>query len=265
MTAAAANGASPVAIANQDGASPFLFACEHASNRLPPEFGTLGLAPGELERHIAWDPGALAVAAGLSRRLDAALVASTISRLVVDCNRPLDAPDLISQLSETTVIPGNNGLSADQRRRRINLAWRPFHDALGRVIEMRLREGRTTCLVTIHSFTPVWKGKARPWHVGIIHDDDERISASLLAGLRAGGDIVVGDNEPYAPSDRVYFTLEHQARPRGLPCAMIEIRNDLIAGAAGQQEWSERMSRLLAQAGADMLTPPRQAGQVRHA
>lgn len=265
MSAAAADGASAVAVIGGARASPLLLACEHAANHLPPAFGTLGLADGELKRHIAWDPGALPVAEGIARRLDATLIASTVSRLVVDCNRPLDAPDLIAELSETTPIPGNVGLSEGERRRRVDLAWRPFHETVERLIDQRLAQGRPLCMVTIHSFTPTWKGVARPWHVGVIHDADERMSAPLIAGLCAEGGLVVGDNQPYAPADRVYFTLERHARPRGLPCAMIEIRNDLIADAAGQDAWAERLARLLAPIVADMSVAARPTERVRHA
>ena len=107
-----------------------MLACEHASNFMPREYGTLGLDPAELDRHIAWDPGALSVARAMAALLDAPLVASKISRLVIDCNRPLDAPDLIAEVSETTRIPGNRGLDAEERRRRIALAYEPFHAAI---------------------------------------------------------------------------------------------------------------------------------------
>lgn len=245
VTAGASDNAA-VALINGGGKGPFLLACEHASNHLPDGYGTLGLEPADLKRHIAWDPGALPVAERMTAILDAQLVASRISRLVVDCNRPVDAPDLIWEISESTVIPGNASLSQADREKRIDLAWRPFHDRLERAIAARQAAHQATCLVTIHTYTPVWKGFARPWHVGIIHDEDERLSRPLIEGLRAEPGLVVGDNEPYAPKDRVYYTLERHARPLGLPCVMIEIRNDLVADAAGQAEWADRLARLLA-------------------
>jgi predicted N-formylglutamate amidohydrolase len=248
LLTAGASKNTAVAVLNGGGKGPFLLACEHASNHLPARFGTLGLPAAELVRHIAWDPGALPVAERMAALLDAPLVASGISRLVVDCNRPVDAPDLIWEISESTVIPGNAALDREERNRRIELAWRPFHDRLERTIAARRAAARPTFLVTIHTYTPVWKGVARPWHVGIIHDDDERLSRPLLEGLRAEPGLAVGDNEPYAPKDRVYYTLERHARPLGLPCVMIEIRNDLVADTAGQMAWAERLARLLAQA-----------------
>lgn len=247
MTAGASENTA-VAVINGGGKGPFLLACEHASNHLPAQYGTLGLPVAELSRHIAWDPGALPVAERMAVLLDAPLVASRISRLVADCNRPIDAPDLIWEISESTVIPGNAALDRGERDRRVELAWRPFHDRLERTIATRRAAARPTFLVTIHTYTPVWKGVARRWHVGIIHDEDERLSGPLLEGLRAEPGLVVGDNEPYAPKDRVYYTLERHARPLGLPCVMIEIRNDLVADTAGQVAWAERLARLLASA-----------------
>ncbi len=232
------SGQLPVRIANRDGGSPFVLTCDHASNFLPPQYGTLGLAPSEMSRHIAWDPGALPVAGLMAEMLDAPLVASGLSRLLIDCNRPLDAPDLIPGVSETTLIPDNTDLSAADRERRIALSWAPFHQAVDAVIEARQARRRPTVLVSIHSFTPVYHGKNRPWEIGIIHDDDRRVADPLVAALRGIVGLTVGVNEPYSPADRVYFTLEKHARSRGLPCAMIEIRNDEIADPAGQQKWA---------------------------
>jgi predicted N-formylglutamate amidohydrolase len=234
-----------VRITNPGGKGRFVFTCDHASNMLPPEFGTLGLPEAELSRHIAWDPGALPVARRLAEMLDAVLVETCVSRLVLDCNRPLDAPDLIPSVSETTVIPGNADLSEVEREARIARCWRPFHDAVDSVVVRRLAAGQETWIVSVHSFTPVYKGVARPWQIGIIHDEDARLAAPLIAALKAGGDLTVGVNEPYSPADRVYFTLEKHARPRGLPCAMLEIRNDEIADEASQEKWAALLAQTL--------------------
>ena len=234
--------ADSVRVTNPDGNGAYVFTCDHASNFLPAEYGTLGLAAPELTRHIAWDPGALPVAQILSERLGAPLVETCISRLVLDCNRPLDAPDLISPVSETTAIPGNEGLSAADRQARIDRCWKPFHETIDRLIETRAARGLETRLVSVHSFTPVYKGVDRPWHIGIIHDDDARLSAPLIAALQQQGGFTVGANQPYSPANRVYFTLERHARSRGLLCAMIEIRNDEIRDKAGQKKWGERLA-----------------------
>ncbi len=231
-----------VGVTNPGGSSPFVLTCDHASNFLPAEFGTLGLPAEDLSRHIAWDPGALPVARRMAAALDATLIETRISRLVIDCNRPLDAPDLVPPVSETTVIPGNAGLSDTQRAERIALSWRPFHDTIADIIDDRQPRGQETRLVSVHSFTPVYKGKNRPWHIGIIHDEDRRLASPLIAALKRLAGVTVGVNEPYSPSDRVYFTLERHARSRGLPCAMIEIRNDEISGEAGQRKWADLLT-----------------------
>ena len=232
-------GRQPVRVTRRGGGSPFVLVCDHASNWLPASYGTLGLDAADMTRHIAWDPGAQPVAAAMAEALDAPLVESGVSRLLIDCNRPLDAHDLIPAVSEIFEIPANAGLSADERERRIALSWTPFHDAIEAVVEERLTRGRPSVLVSIHSFTPVYRGQSRPWEIGIIHDDDRRVADPLVAALSAVPGLTVGVNEPYSPADRVYFTLERHARSRGLPCAMIEIRNDEIADAAGQRKWAD--------------------------
>jgi predicted N-formylglutamate amidohydrolase len=234
-----------VRITNRHGVGPYIIVCEHASNFIPTAFGTLGLSGTDRVRHIAWDPGAAPVARLLAKALDSTLIESCVSRLVIDCNRPLDAPDLIPETSELTAIPGNFGLSHKEREARIAASHRPFHTALERLVDDRLADGRETRIVSIHSFTPVYKGQARPWHAGIIHDDDDRLARPIVDALRREPGLHIGVNEPYSPADRVYFTLEKHARDRGLPCAMVEIRNDEISDESGQRRWAERLGGIL--------------------
>jgi len=234
-----------VTIANRQGAGAYVLVCDHASNHIPAALGTLGLASGELTRHIAWDPGAAEVSRAMATLLDAPLIESRVSRLVCDCNRPLDAPDLVPPLSETTVIPGNEGLSEAQRAERVAYAHQPFHAAIEAVVAERLAAGRAVRVVSIHSFTPVYKGFQRPWPIGILHDDDTRLSGPMIAALKRVPGLAVGDNEPYSPADRVYYTLERHARRHGLPCAMVEIRNDEIATPEGQDLWARRLADIL--------------------
>lgn len=248
----------PVRVTRRGGTSPYVLVCDHASNFIPGGFGTLGLPEAELTRHIAWDPGALPVVGRMAETLDATLIESCVSRLVIDCNRPLDAPDLISPISETTAVPGNCDLSEAERQARIALSWQPFHDAIEGVVAERLAEGRETRLVSVHSFTPVYKGVDRPWHIGIIHDQDERLARPLIAALKGVAGLEVGSNQPYSPADRVYFTLERHGRSRGLPCAMLEIRNDEISEPAGQRKWADLLSAMLAG-----IMPGRDAGHHR--
>lgn len=234
-----------VRVTRGEGRSPFVLICDHASNFVPAAYASLGLSEADLDRHVAWDPGALPVARRMAERLGATLVESRLSRLLVDCNRPLDAPDLIPQVSETTVVPGNAGLSEAARADRVALSWTPFHAAVEAAVEARLRAGRATMLVSVHSFTPVYRGVPRPWHVGVLHDEDERLSRPMLEALGSVSGLVVGDNQPYSPADRVYHTLERHGRSRGLACAMIEIRNDEIADADGQEIWAARLADIL--------------------
>ena len=219
--------------------------CDHASSYLPPEYGTLGLSAEERISHIGWDPGALPVAEQVAAALDATLVESRISRLIADCNRPLDAPDLVPEISERTTIPGNRSLAQEERERRIAAVHAPYHARIEEVIGNRLAAGRDTWLLAVHSFTPVYKGVSRPWQVGVIHDQDMSLAGPILEALSVVGDIAVGDNRPYSPADRVYYTLERHARSRDLPCVMIEIRNGEIRDERGQREWADLLTRIL--------------------
>jgi predicted N-formylglutamate amidohydrolase len=235
-----------VTVENAGGSGDFVILCDHASNFIPPAYAGLGLGEAERLAHIAWDPGALPVARRLAETLDAPLVAGGVSRLVIDLNRATDATDLIPTRSEATAVPGNEGLGEAERSRRIRTIHEPYHTAIEALIGRRLADRMPTALVAIHSFTAVYNGRSRPWEIGILFDQDRRLADRLLDALRAEDGLVVGVNEPYSPADRVYFTLERHARSRGLPCAMIEIRNDEIADEAGQRKWAARLSTILA-------------------
>jgi predicted N-formylglutamate amidohydrolase len=234
---------------NAQGQGPYVLACDHASNRIPAEYNALGLSPSEQLMHIAWDPGAFEVALKLSAALDAPLVASTVSRLVIDCNRYHSAPDLIPKLSELTQVPGNRDLTEDERRRRIERYHAPFHAALEGVLEARKSAGQRSVLATVHSFTPVYKGVARPWPIGLIHGAEIGVTEGLRDALLADApSLNVGWNEPYAAQSGVTYTLEHHGDERGLDCTMIEIRNDEILTPEGITLWSDRLARSLAAA-----------------
>lgn len=234
-----------VRVINEKGSSPYVLVCEHASNFVPEQFAGLGLDDAALNAHIAWDPGAIEVSRYMSEALDATLVEACISRLVIDCNRPLDASDLVPPLSETTSIPGNQDLSAAERQERIDISHVPFHGRLEEVIAAREKRGQPSFVISIHSFTPVYRGVSRPWPIGIIHDADERLAGPLIAALKADPQLHVGVNEPYSPDDRVYYTLERHARARGALCAMVEIRNDEIAHDDAHRAWAGRLSTIL--------------------
>jgi predicted N-formylglutamate amidohydrolase len=234
----------PVGVYNGDGSGPFVITCDHASNFVPSEFGGFGLEAADLLRHIAWDPGALGVSEEMSKRLGAPLVCGGVSRLVIDCNRPLDAPDLIAETSETRAIPGNSRLSLAERNGRISQYYEPFHAALDSAVNSKAARGLFPGIIAVHSFNPVYKGVSRPWEIAIIHDDDDAWAHGIVDRLRALGGLNVGVNEPYSPKDRVYYTLERHARPRGLPAVMIEIRNDEIADQKSQQRWGGLLAEI---------------------
>ena len=235
-----------VLVSNARGASPFVFVCDHASNRLPSKYGDLGLSATERLSHIAWDPGALAVSRRLSEILDAPLVQSTVSRLVIDCNRDLDAPDLIWTLSETTRIAANEQIDHAERQYRIDHFHRPFHASVSTLLESRRHAGQETILVCMHSFTPVYHGAARPWPIGLIHGADTRYTQALREALRVQEpDLNVGWNEPYAALKGVTLTLERHGDGRGIDATMIEIRHDEILHPDGVTMWSNQLAHCL--------------------
>ena len=228
-----------------EGNGPFVVACEHASNRLPRALGSLGLSQTDLQRHIAWDPGAADVADGLAARLGGDLLKQRFSRLAVDCNRSPELPDAIATLSEDTVIPGNLGLTTEARTNRVSAFWAPFHAALENLLDRRRSERRPTALVTVHSFTPVYRGVHRPWHIGIISTEERRFADAVLAVLRRDRTLVVGDNQPYSAKDNVDYTIRRHGRDRGLPHVMIEVRNDLLRSVKDITAWTERLADAL--------------------
>ncbi|WP_305987753.1 N-formylglutamate amidohydrolase [Roseibium sp. MMSF_3544] len=251
MGASPQNGelARAVAVENADGAGAFVFVCDHASNYFPPPYDhSLGVSETEKSAHISWDPGALGVAKGLSERLDSPLVFATISRLIIDCNREEDRIDLIPSLSETTEIAGNRDLPETERSFRLDLVHRPFHKAIDKVIGERQERGLPTAVVSIHSYTPVYKGESRPWEIGLISDRDRRLADPIIAKLQERGDLTVGDNEPYAPSDGVYYTIRRHGEEQQLPCLMVEIRNNEITTEEEEAHWADLLAPLLASA-----------------
>jgi predicted N-formylglutamate amidohydrolase len=234
----------PVLENNTAGRSPFLLTSDHYGRSIPRRLGDLGLPAGELERHIAWDIGISGVADALSRGLDAHLIAQRYSRLVIDCNRPPDAPSSIPRISEATLIPGNEGLTREAADARRQAIFDPYHRRITEVIDHRLRNNLPTVLVALHSFTPAYAGIIRPWHIGTLYHRDTRLPPRLLKLLRSETDLVVGDNEPYAVSEETDYTIPVHGEARGLMNSGIEIRQDLIAAPAGQMEWADRLARI---------------------
>jgi predicted N-formylglutamate amidohydrolase len=235
-------GREAVGVVNPEGRGPFVLVCDHASNWVPSTLQGLGLPPEELGRHIAWDPGALELASRMSILLDAPLVHATISRLVLDVNRDPLHPGSVVTISEDTVIPGNRGLSAAERSKRVRSIYEPYHQALAQLIAGRAAPPR---LISIHSFTPVFRREPRPWHVGVLSAEDRRLADPLLELLRAQAGLHVGDNQPYAPTDGVYHTLERHSRARGLHSVLLELRADMIDDDSLRTVWASRLCRAL--------------------
>jgi predicted N-formylglutamate amidohydrolase len=238
----------PVRVLRPDGRSDFFLTADHAGRAIPRRLGDLGLPEGERGRHIAWDIGIAGVTAMLSEALDAPAVLQAYSRLVIDCNRRPEWESAIPTVSEATAIPGNVGIATGEREARRREIFQPYHDLIGELLDVRAGAGRRTVLVAMHSFTPVFKGVARSVEVGILYNpeaSDIRLPRIMLELLRAEGDLAVGDNQPYAITGSSDYTVPVHGESRGLPHVEIEIRQDLILGAAGQAAWTARLARLL--------------------
>ena len=230
---------SPVIVLNPGAGSEILIICDHAGRRLPRGLGSLGLDEADLDRHIAWDIGAEGLSRRLGRRLGATVVQQAYSRLAIDCNRAPGAEDSIVAMSDGTLVPGNQGLSAADREARRTAIHAPYHAAIAAELDRRPRP-----VVAIHSFTPVMRDFARPWQAGVLHLENSPLSYAVLKALQAEGDLVVGDNEPYR-MDGTDYTIPHHACGRGLDYVELEVRQDLIAEEAGQEAWAQRLARLL--------------------
>ncbi|SOE16737.1 predicted N-formylglutamate amidohydrolase [Hoeflea halophila] len=233
------------AVRRPEGTSSIVLICEHASRTMPKALGTMGLDEAALESHIAWDIGAQRVAEMLSDRLDASLVSQRFSRLAYDCNRPPEAAGAYPERSEIYDVPGNAGLSAEDKARRAEALYHPFHQAIDTLVDGRLSEGRDVVLVTVHSFTPIYFGTPRDGHLGILHDEDSRLADAMLDAAQALKLDQVLRNYPYGPQDGVTHTLKRHGLTRQIANVMLEIRNDLIFDETGQAAWAARVAELL--------------------
>jgi predicted N-formylglutamate amidohydrolase len=248
----AAGDPEPVVVENLHGSSPLVVLGDHAGRAIPKRLGDLGVGAADLERHIAWDIGVAELGALLSRRLDAVFIRQRYSRLVIDCNRAPGASGSIAEVSDGVVIPGNQGLDTSEREARRTEIFQPYQDKIAEILDARRTAGRTSLLFSLHSFTPMMEGFARPWRFGVLHRNDSAFSRIALEALRARWSEAVGDNQPYA-MDKIDHTIPFHADARGLDYLELEVRQDLIADAGGRAEVADALAGLLGQVAAAAL------------
>lgn len=229
---------SPFSMLNRGGDPGVLLVCDHASNYIPPQMNGLGLPAAAFARHIAYDIGAAAVTAALSQQLNAPAVLAGFSRLLIDPNRGADDPTLVMKLSDGAIIPGNRGVDAKIIADRIARYYQPYHQAIAERITAARTIGVAPAILSVHSFTPVFQNRPRPWQVGILWDKDGRIALPLLASLQADSNLCVGDNQPYS-GELVGDCMYRHGTQNGLPHVLIELRQDLIAENSGAERWAE--------------------------
>jgi predicted N-formylglutamate amidohydrolase len=245
MSLLGANDPPPVRVTNPGGRSSFLLIGDHAGRTMPAMLGSLGLGEADLDRHIAWDIGVAGLGRRLAVTLDACFIEQIYSRLVIDCNRAADSDEACVSVSDGTPVPGNMGLGVAERAERLRAIHMPYQAAVAAELARRDAGGRLTILVSLHSFTPVMGGVARPWDVGVLYDRGSiAFALALLDRFRAMGDRVVGDNEPYRMDDTDHSVPRH-AYEAGRPYAEMEIRQDHLADVAGQAAWSNWLAGAL--------------------
>jgi predicted N-formylglutamate amidohydrolase len=233
---------------NENGTSSFVVVADHAGKQIPRRLGLLGLSPTECDRHIAWDIGIGAVGRLLGQALDAVVIRQNYSRLVIDCNRTPLTETSIASVSELTQVPGNLGLSERHSSMRVREIFQPYHNRIASELERRRETGRPAILIAMHSFTPVFRSVARPWHVGVLYNRDPRLARVLIQLLQHEEGLIIGDNQPYSVTDESDYTIPIHGEQRGLHHVELEIRQDLIGEEAGQRKWAALFARLLQQA-----------------
>ena len=242
------DGFSAYEVLNAGSEARFLLLCDHASHFIPRRYRGLGLDPATLERHIAWDIGAGDLTRRLVELMDAPAVMCRVSRLVIDCNRPPGDATSIVAVSDGIAVPGNCGVDPAEAELRRERYFRPYHAAIGRMIEGFAERGVVPAIVPIHTFTPVMNGYQRPWHVGVLWHRDGRLAGRLLRSLGQNPTLTVGDNEPYSGADPSSYTVQTYGRDRGRPHASLEIRQDLVDTPRGVESWSRIVAAALREA-----------------
>ena len=232
---------------NPDGPAPVLLVADHAGRAIPASLNRLGLDDDALDRHIAYDIGIETLTRRLAERLDAPALMHGYSRLLIDPNRQVDDPTSVCQVSDGTVVPGNRGLTDADLRLRARTFFEPYHHAVAEAVTRFLQRGIAPAFISLHSFTRTFRSATRPWHVGILWDEDDRLPRALMSRLAQDSSLCVGDNQPYSGRRGYGYTVDMHAMERGLPNALIEIRQDLIAAPADAEAWADRMAIVLAE------------------
>ena len=233
-------------VVNASAPRPVLLLADHASNALPKALDNLGLGPEPLGRHIAYDIGLAWLTRRLSELLQAPAILHGYSRLLIDPNRPLDDPTSICSISDGQVVPGNRSIGPDAAADRADAVFHPYHAAVEGLLRGCGAQGTVPALISLHSFTPSLKGFPRPWHVGVLWAEDDRVPVPLMDRLARDPSLCVGDNQPYSGMQRYGYTIETHALPQGRPNALIEVRQDLIDTQAKAEAWALRLADALA-------------------
>ena len=235
----------PYQVYNLKGKSRVILLCDHASNYIPSKYKNLGLSKKEIYRHIGWDIGAASIAKKIANRLNATLIMSGYSRLLVDCNRPLGVPEAFIKVSENTVIPENLRLTKKIKKYRAKKYCIPYRNRIDKILKSRIRKKIIPIIIAVHSFTPVYRGFVRPWHLGLLYRKDRRMVSLVQNQMKNNKSIKIGINEPYKCNLKGDYSIPYFGESNGLPNILFEIRQDLINNNAGVIKWSNKLSNLL--------------------
>lgn len=229
----------PIDFFNPEGDADVLLVCEHAGQKVPEKLFGLQLSNSDMDKHIGWDIGAAAVTRKMAQLLNAPAILQRYSRLVVDCNRPPEAPDAMPEVADNVPIPGNENLTAAARQQRIDEIFWPFHHA----VEDAICSKRFRLVLSIHSFTPQLGDETRPWPLAFLYRGDAATPTALASYVHESQPaLAIGMNEPYQIDDESDWFVPQHGETNKIPHSLIEIRNDQIEDENGQQVWAAQLA-----------------------